>query len=163
MILVTHDIQLLESMDHIAEVTPTGNLQIYKSCNYNQYLELKQQRAKASRAEYERNTAKIAKLQSFVDKYGASATKASAAQSRVKQIERMEREGLAEEPDEAIVVERFKPTLSLPEPPRSIGETLLAIKNAAVGYDKDKPLVENVNLELSRGMKLLIRGPNGAG
>ncbi|CAB9505190.1 Tylosin resistance ATP-binding protein TlrC [Seminavis robusta] len=163
MLLVTHDVQLLESMDHIAEITPTGNLQVYKSCTYPQYLELKQQRALASRAEFERNQVKAAKLQGFVDKWGASATKASAAQSRVKQLEKMGREGLLDEPDEAIVAERFKPTLVLPDPPRAIGDTLLALNDASVGYDNDKPLVEGVNLEIVRGMKLLIRGPNGAG
>jgi ATP-binding cassette, subfamily F, member 3 len=162
MVLVTHDVQLLQSMDHIAEITPTGNLQVYKSCTYSQYLDLKQQRAHASQAEYERNQKKAAKLQGFVDRFGASATKASAAQSRVKQIEKMEREGLLDEPDEAVVTERFRPSLVLPEPPRAIGEVLLSLRHASVGY-ASRPLVENVNLEVTRGMKLLIRGPNGAG
>jgi len=161
MILVTHDIQLLKSMDHIAEVTPTGNLQIYKSCTYTQYLELKEQQVKSAQAEYERNQKKAAKLQGFVDRFGASATKASAAQSRVKQLEKMEAQGLLDKPPEEITVQRFKPTLILREPPRSIGETLLSLKNAQVGYDK--PLIENVNLKINRGMKLLIRGPNGSG
>lgn len=162
MVLVTHDVQLLESMDHIAEVTPTGNLNVYKSCTYPQYIDLKQQRAQASQAEYVRNQKKAAKLQGFVDKWGASATKASAAQSRVKQLEKMEAEGLLDEPDEAIVVERFKPSIVLPEPPRAIGDTLLGLKGATIGYN-DIALVENVNLAITRGMKLLIRGPNGAG
>jgi ATP-binding cassette, subfamily F, member 3 len=162
MVLVTHDVQLLESMDHIAEITPTGNLQVYKSCTYSQYLDLKQERAQASQAEYERNQKKAAKLQGFVDRFGASATKASDAQSRVKQIEKMEREGLLDKPDEAIVAARFRPSLILPEPPRAIGEILLALRQTSVGYDNE-PLVENVNLDITRGMKLLIRGPNGAG
>ena len=160
MILVTHDVQLLESMDHIAEVTTTGNMQVYKSCTYSQYQDLKQQRAQASQTEFDRNQKKAAKLQGFVDRFGASATKASAAQSRVKQLEKMERQGLLDEPDEAIVVERFKPTLILPEPPRAIGDSLLGLKGAAVGYD-EKPLVDNVNFDIVRGMKVLIRGPNG--
>lgn len=162
LILVTHDVQLLESMDHIAEVTPTGSLQVYKSCTYSQYKELKEQRVQASLSEFEKNQKKAAKLQGFVDRFGASATKASAAQSRVKQLEKMEREGLLDEPDEAIVVERFKPTLLLPDPPRAIGDSLLALKDASVGYD-DKPLVKGVNFDIRRGMKVLIRGPNGAG
>jgi ATPase subunit of ABC transporter with duplicated ATPase domains len=73
MILVTHDVELLQSMDHIAEIIPeaTNSLQIYKSCTYNQYLELKEQRAAAAVAEFERNAEKAAKLQSFVDRWGA--------------------------------------------------------------------------------------------
>lgn len=161
MVLVTHDVQLLKSMDHIAEVTPTGNMQLYKSCTYTQYLELKEQRAVAAVTEFEKNQKKAEKLQGFVDRFGASATKASAAQSRVKQLEKMQREGLLDEPDAALMVERFKPVLRLPNPPRSIGDVLLSLRNAKAGYEN--PLVSNVNLKITRGMKLLIRGPNGAG
>jgi ATP-binding cassette, subfamily F, member 3 len=163
MILVTHDIELLKSMDHIAEVIPgAGSLQIYKSCNYEQYLELKEERAAAAIAEYERNQGKAAKLQSFVDRFGASATKASAAQSRVKAIEKMEREGLLDAPEDSIIAQRFKPSLKLPRPPRSVGESLLSLVDADIGYE-GKKLVSNVNVDILRGMKVLIRGPNGAG
>lgn len=162
MILVTHDTQLLESMDHIAEVTPSGSLQVYKSCTYSQYQNLKQQRVKASQTEFERNQKKADKLQGFVDRFGASATKASAAQSRVKQLEKMDKQGLLDAPDEALTVERFKPSLQLPDPPRAIGDSLLALKGAAVGYG-EKTIVDNVNFDIVRGMKVLIRGPNGAG
>jgi ATP-binding cassette, subfamily F, member 3 len=163
MILVTHDVELLQSMDHIAEVVPgAGKLQIYKSCNYKQYLELKEQRAVAALAEYERNFEKASKLQAFVDRFGASATKASAAQSRVKQLERMRQEGLLDAPSEEIVAQRFKPALNLPNPPRAIGDTLLSLCSASVGYE-GKALVSEINLDILRGMKLLIRGPNGAG
>ena len=178
MILVTHDVELLQSMDHIAEITQ-GTIQIYKSCTYSQYLEQKEERAKQAWNEYERNLEKATKLQNFVDKYGASATKASAAQSRVKQIEKMKRQGLLDAPSMSVTqVQRFKPSLKLPDPPKSIGETLLSLKNADVGYDSTSgdgtksdtstdtmavPLVSNIDLKIMRGMKLLIRGPNGAG
>ena len=165
MILVTHDVELLKSMDHIAEVVPGGNggsLQIYKSCNYEQYLRLKEQRAAAAVSGYERNREKAAKLQAFVDRFGASATKASAAQSRVKQLEKMQREGLLDAPTESIVARRFRPAMKLPDPPRAVGDTLLRLKGADLGYDGEL-LVSAVNLEIAKGMKLLIRGPNGGG
>lgn len=54
MVLVTHDVELLKSMDHIAEIVPSAkSLQLYKSCTYDKYLELKEQRAAAAYAEYE--------------------------------------------------------------------------------------------------------------
>lgn len=163
MILVTHDVALLSSMDHIAEVIPGGgSLQTYKSCNYQEYLELKEARAAAAVTEYEKNSVKAAKLQGFVDRFGASATKASAAQSRVKMLEKMEKQGLLDAPAEDIVAERFRPTLILPKPPKAIGDVLLSLTGAMIGYE-GKTLVSNVNLEITRGMKLLIRGPNGAG
>jgi ATP-binding cassette subfamily F protein 3 len=163
MILVTHDVALLSSMDHIAEVIPgAGSLQTYKSCNYQEFLELKEARAAAAVTEYERNSVKAAKLQGFVDRFGASATKASAAQSRVKQLEKMDRQGLLDAPAEDLVAERFRPTLILPKPPKAMGDVLLSLTDAMIGYE-GKTLVSNVNLEITRGMKLLIRGPNGAG
>lgn len=163
MILVTHDVDLLKSMDHIAEVVPgAGSLQIYKSCNYNQYLDLKEQRAAAAISQYERNTEKAAKLQAFVDRFGASATKASAAQSRVKMLEKMKRDGLLNAPADDIIAQRFKPSLILPDPPRAIGEKLISLQKAGVGYDGEV-LVSDINIDIMKGMKLLIRGPNGAG
>jgi ATP-binding cassette subfamily F protein 3 len=57
--------------------------------------------------------------------------------------------------------ERFRPRLVLPRPPKSLGDTLLSLKNAQVGYTN--ALVSNVNFDIQRGMKILIRGPNGSG
>jgi ATP-binding cassette subfamily F protein 3 len=165
MVLVTHDRELLESCDHIAEIV-SGTIQVYKSCTYSQYLALKEDRAKAAMSEYEKNQARAARLQGFVDRFGASATKASAAQSRVKQLEKMQAAGALEAPPEAVVtVERFRPSLLLPDPPKSIGEVLLALRgDAKVGHDERLPLISGISeLEIKRGMKILIRGPNGAG
>jgi ATPase subunit of ABC transporter with duplicated ATPase domains len=173
MILVTHDKELLDSCQHIAEITSSGTLQIYKSCSYSQYLQLKQERAASALSEYEKNSVKAAKLQQFVDRFGASATKASAAQSRVKQLEKMRDQGLLDSPDADVMeVQRFKPRLKLPSPPKSVGDVLLGLQaNAVVGYrsneedgrETDMPLVHSVDLEIQRGMKILVRGPNGSG
>ncbi len=189
MVLVTHDVELLNACEHIAEITSGGSLQAYKSCTYDQYLAQKRERALAAASEYEKNMEKAAKLQAFVDKWGASATKASAAQSRVKQIEKMRAEGLLDPPtDNALSqIERFKPSLQLPNPPAPQGGAdslakggevgddgvLLSLRNdASVGYadensdsEDSKPvtLISNVELDIQQGMKILIRGPNGAG
>lgn len=161
MVLVTHDVNLLTAVSNIAEVN-RGTLQLFKSCTYNQFLKEKKRRAMVAEKEYAKNVEKAAKLQSFVDKYGASATKASAAQSRVKQIEKMQREGLLDAPAEAIVAQRSKPHLILPEPPRARGEVLISLDDAKIGHG-DAVLISDVNLEIKRGMRLLLRGPNGAG
>ena len=160
MILVTHDVALLQSVSHIAEIAG-GTLETYKSCTYNQYLEEKQRRADAAMAEYERNQAKAAKLQGFVDRFGASATKASAAQSRVKQLDKMKQQGLLDTPVNTRVT-RFRPELVLPDPPRAVGESLLSLHNANVGWS-GLPLVSNIDLDIQKGMKILLRGKNGAG
>lgn len=101
----------------------------------------------------------------FVDKYGASATKASSAQSRVKMIEKMRKEGKLDPPPVGVTDKVFKPSLVLPDPPKGIGEKLLALEGADIGYDgqEGKPILRGVDLVVNRGMKLILRGPNGAG
>ena len=183
MVLVTHDIELLNSCEHIAEITSRGSLQVYKSCTYDQYRALKMERALSAASEYEKNMEKAAKLQAFVDKWGASANKASAAQSRVKAIEKMKAEGLLDPPTDNSLseVENFKPRLILPKPPppkggidspgSDVGDdgVLLSLRNgASVGYCDDQSeeavtLVSDIELNIQQGMKVLIRGPNGAG
>jgi ATPase subunit of ABC transporter with duplicated ATPase domains len=168
MILVTHNVALLDSVSHIAEIA-RGTLESYKSCTYQQYLQEKQQRADAALAEWSRHQQKAAKLQGFVDRFGASATKASAAQSRVKQLEKMKQEGLLDEPETTTTTTttttRYRPLLLvLPDPPKAIGESLLKLKGASVGFESSKqPLVTNIDFDIQKGMKVLLRGPNGAG
>jgi len=164
-LLVSHDVALLtKSVNSIAEVSG-GTLLQYVSCNYEKYLVEKEFRAKSAMAEYERNIAEAARLQQFVDKYGASATKASAAQSRVKMIEKMRKEGKLDPPPVAVTEVRRKPSLVLPDPPKGIGEELLVLKGANIGYDEEggMPILEGIDLVINRGVKLILRGPNGAG
>mmetsp|Transcript_11224 Transcript_11224/g.22394 ORF Transcript_11224/g.22394 Transcript_11224/m.22394 type:complete len:726 (+) Transcript_11224:42-2219(+) len=161
-LLVSHDISLLtKSVNSIAEINGETLIQ-YVSCNYDKYLVDKEFRAKSALAEYERNVKEAARLQEFVDKYGASATKASAAQSRVKMIEKMRKEGKLDPPPLSVTAKRMKPSLQLPDPPKGIGEKLLSLVGADIGYDGE-PLAKGIDLTINRGMKLILRGPNGAG
>lgn len=164
LVLVSHDVALLEAgVNNIAEIAG-GTLLTYVSCSYARYLEEKEFRAKAAMAEYERNMAEAAKLQAYVDKWGASATKASSAQSRVKMIEKMRKEGKLTPPAAGVVEKRRKPSLVLPEPPKSMGDVLLELRSADIGYSPEgPPLLENMSFEVTRGMKIILRGPNGAG
>mmetsp|Transcript_3051 Transcript_3051/g.3566 ORF Transcript_3051/g.3566 Transcript_3051/m.3566 type:complete len:270 (+) Transcript_3051:390-1199(+) len=119
MILVSHDVSLLESsVNSIAEVVSGGASKMllpFVSCTYSQYLKEKEIRASIALAEYERNVAEAAKLQAFVDRFGASATKASSAQSRVKQLEKMKREGKLDLPPsaEALMAKKNETNLSI--------------------------------------------------
>mmetsp|Transcript_9215 Transcript_9215/g.11619 ORF Transcript_9215/g.11619 Transcript_9215/m.11619 type:complete len:745 (+) Transcript_9215:27-2261(+) len=163
LVLISHDIALLQAaVDSIAEISG-DTLLTYVSCSYSKYLEEKEFRAKSAMAEYERNMAEAARLQAYVDKWGASATKATSAQSRVKMIEKMKKEGKLTPPPTAIVEKRWKPSLSLPSPPKSIGEVLLGLENADIGYPGSPALLKKLSFELKRGTKLILRGPNGAG
>lgn len=162
-VLVSHDVGLMDaSVNSIAEVT-AGTLLEYRSCTYQKYLEEKEFRALSAQAEYQKNLEEAAQLQKFIDKFGAG-TKSKSAQSRVKALEKMKKEGKLDPPPVSIVQNARIPQLTLPPPPKPHGENLMVLKNASIGYDpNEEPLLENINLKIPRGMKLLLRGPNGAG
>jgi len=164
-LLVSHDISLLtKSVNSIAEVTGNTLIQ-YVSCDYDKYLSEKEFQVKTAMAEYERNMEEYKRLQEFVDLWGASATKAKAAQSRVKMIEKMRKEGKLDMPPSSLTEKRHKPSLKLPDPPKGIGEELLVLQGAHIGYKEEgkAPILEGIDITINRGMKLILRGPNGAG
>lgn len=162
-VLVSHDVGLMAaSVNNIVEIT-AGTLIEYKSCTYDTYLEEKEFRALSAQAQYEKNLEEAASLQRFIDKFSAG-TKSKSAQSRVKSLERMKREGKLDPPPVAVISSARIPHLSLPPPPKPHGENLLVLKDAVIGYSpNDEPLLKSINLTIPRGMKLLLRGPNGAG
>ena len=163
-ILVSHDVAFLNAgVNSIAEIAGNTLLE-YRGCSYTKYLDEKVFRAQSAQAEYERNLAEAARLQSFIDKFGAQATKAASAQSRVKMLEKMKKEGKLDPPPVAVVATGRSPELVLPSPPKPLGQELLTLIGASVGYSSEEPpLLTDINLSITRGMKLLLRGPNGAG
>ncbi|CAB9518518.1 Tylosin resistance ATP-binding protein TlrC [Seminavis robusta] len=163
-VLVSHDVSLMNAgVNNIAEITGSSLIE-YRSCSYANYKEEKLFRAQTAHSEYIRNLEEAARLQAFVDKFGASATKAKSAQSRVKMLEKMKKEGKLDPPPLAVTANVRIPELVLPTPPKPNGEHLLTLKDATIGYDPNEaPLLANISLKIPRGMKLLLRGPNGAG
>eukprot|EP00978_Attheya_sp_CCMP212_P018981 scaffold52611_cov48-Attheya_sp.AAC.2 len=165
LVVVSHDTVLLEnSISNICEVVPiTKNIETYISCTYSEYKTERAFRLQVAQSEYERNQAEAAKLQSFVDRFGASATKASSAQSRVKQLEKMAAAGKLDSPISNGITR--DPVLHLPNPPKPHGEYYMTLDSASIGYagPNNPILLTNVNLKIPRGMKLILRGPNGCG
>ncbi|EJK47369.1 hypothetical protein THAOC_33910, partial [Thalassiosira oceanica] len=137
-VLVSHDVGLMDaSVNNIVEIT-AGTLIEYKSCNYGSYLEEKEFRALSAQAAYQKNLEEAANLQKFIDKL--------------------------DPPPAAVVASTKIPYLKLPTPPKPYGENLLTITDATIGYStEEEPLLRNISLKIPRGMKLLLRGPNGAG
>jgi ATP-binding cassette subfamily F protein 3 len=163
-VLVSHDIGLLgTSVNSIAEINANTLIE-YRGCSYSKYLEEKEFRAMSALAAYERNLEEAAKLQAFVDRFGAG-TKSASAQSRLKMLDKMKAEGKLDPPPVSVIVSTGrKPELVLPPPPKPNGEELLKIEGASIGHDpNEEPLLKNIDITIKRGMKLLLRGPNGAG
>jgi ATP-binding cassette subfamily F protein 3 len=104
----------------------------------------------------ERQQAEIARMERFVERFRYKATKARQAQERLKRIEKIKREGAAEEPRDRRDL-RF--SFASPERP---GRVVLRLKGAEIEAG-GRTLLSRVNLEIERGEHVVLVGPNGAG
>jgi ATP-binding cassette subfamily F protein 3 len=98
--------------------------------------------------------AERAHLQSFVDRFGASASKAAQAQSRVKRLAKLP-------PVTSIVEERVAP-FTLPSPPRPLAPPLMRLEGVSVGYGGN-PILSGLDLRLDLDDRIGLLGVNGAG
>eukprot|EP00752_Nemacystus_decipiens_P011899 g10551.t1 len=158
-VTVSHDEALLEGvkLSTVAEVA-NNRVEVFKGCGYKKFLLERDERMKALKSRYEAEQKEMARLQGFVDRFGAQATKASAAQSRVKMLRKMEANATPLPQKKS----NFRAKMRLPPPP-SCHTTQIELKNASFGWGDAPPTATGVNLKLERGQTLAILGPNGAG
>eukprot|EP01041_Mallomonas_annulata_P002410 gene2410-4679_t len=165
LMVVSHDTELMKAaVSSIAEVR-NGKVELYKSRSHDQWVVEREERVRSAQAAYDANQREIARLQSFVDRFGAKTMGASMAQSRLKTIEKLEDSGI----DAPVVGDGPTPVLKLPEPPRGTKD-LLELKNVDLAWPKKEGVAEasgniisDVNIKIERGMRIVVRGPNGAG
>jgi len=152
MVIVSHDRAFLDNLTNTTWELSLGRLTAFRG-NYSRYLVAKEERLKLQRAAYENQQAKIQQTMRFVERFRATSTKASQVQSRLKQLEKMERIEL-EEGEEQV---RFR----FPPAPLS-GRVVLEVDGLGKSYGP-QTVFENVDLLLERGEKLAVVGVNGAG
>jgi len=154
-LLVSHEEELLRAFQctTVAELRFQA-LELYR-CGYDQFLEQRKERAEALEAAAARQAKERARVQGFIDRFGAKATMASAANSRKLKLEKM---SIIEGPQAAVK----RPHLRFPVPPKVMPE-LLKLRNASFGYPPAAPLVEKVDFTLTRGTRMVLLGPNGCG
>ncbi|MGN0814679.1 MAG: ATP-binding cassette domain-containing protein [Candidatus Coproplasma sp.] len=151
--IVSHDRYFLDKL--VSRTLEIENKKLSSfSGNYSKYKILKAERVALALKEYEKQQEEIQKLQTYVDKNIVRATTAKSAQSRVKQLERME---LKEKPYLPPKPPEFSFTYT--QPPY---ERVLTVKNLHLTAG-DKTLVENGEFLVLRGQKIAIVGENGAG
>ncbi|GAX72848.1 hypothetical protein CEUSTIGMA_g303.t1 [Chlamydomonas eustigma] len=167
-IIVSHDEQLLqEACDHIVEVRGKKLHQFTGS--YKKFLEQRAERDAQLTAQAQAQADEIARLQVFVDRFGAKASKATQAQSRVKLIDKL-KEQQVDVPvasSSAGPGDAKKVTLKLPRAPACHTEVIM-VKGGEVGWGSrpspdTAPLIGNIDLTVKRGQRILVLGPNGAG
>src|SRR5205807_7920517 len=120
--------------------------------NWDSYLEQKAAREEQQLAAYKNQQREIASLQEFADRFRAKASKASQAQSKLKQIERMEK-------IEAPVGREKTVHFRFPQPPRS-GQRVITLENVNHAYG-DLVVYRGLNFEAERGQRTVLVGPNG--
>ena len=157
LITISHDREFLDAITNVTLQIQGGQLTRYGG-NYSRFEELRAQQLELQQASYAKQQEKMAHLQKFIDRFKAKASKAKQAQSRVKQLERMEKIGpvLAE----AEFTFEFKEPANLPNP-------MLAISDAAFGYvdeqEQQTVILRDVNRSVLAGQRIGILGANGQG
>ncbi len=152
-LMISHDREFLNQLvDSIVEIR-LQKLYRYRG-NYEEYVVQKEAADAQHLAAYNNQQKEIAHLMDFVTRFRAKASKAAQAQSKLKQIERMDR-------IEAPVADDKKIKFSFPQPPRS-GLKVITLKNIRQAYGENV-VYDGMDFEAERGQRLVLVGPNGAG
>jgi len=150
---ISHDREFLNGIcDGIVEISHR-KLHRYNG-NYENYLVQKAEREAQHMAAYQNQQREIAHLESFIRRFRAKASKATQAQARIKQLEKMER---IEAPESAAATIAFQ----FPQPQRS-GQRVVTCKTVRQAYD-ELVVYKDLNLEVEKHQRIVLVGPNGAG
>ena len=151
-VLISHDRYFLDmTVQRIVEIW-NKRLHFYAG-NYDQFLTAKTARKEQLESAYKTQRDRIEQLEVFINRFRYTATKAKQVQSRIKELEKIER---IEIPEEEKTVH-----FSFPQPKPS-GRIVAEFSNVAKSYG-DHPVFANVNFMIERGERIALVGVNGAG
>jgi ATP-binding cassette subfamily F protein 3 len=153
-IVISHDRDLLEtSVDQILHLD-RGKLTFYRG-SYSSFEEQRAVREMLGAKHAKRQEAERARLQAFVNRFKAKASKARQAQSRVKMLERMK-------PVAALVTQDVR-EIVFPAPEKMLSPPIIAADNVSVGYDPKQPVLNRVTLRIDNDDRIALLGANGNG
>lgn len=156
-VLISHDRRFLDNCTTRTVEVMLGHLYDYK-VPYSKYVELRKERIEQQKAAYLNQQRMIEKTEEFIEKFRYKPTKSNQVQSRVKQLEKIQRIEIDDE-DLSTLSVKFPPA------PRS-GDVAFRVKDAVIGYSDTTPhkvILEGANLEVKRGEKVAFVGRNGEG
>ncbi|HEX2917779.1 MAG TPA: ABC-F family ATP-binding cassette domain-containing protein, partial [Edaphobacter sp.] len=156
-ILISHDRYFLDvTVNKIVELW-NKRMHVYHG-NYEKYVTQKEERRATLMAAYKNQRDRIDALEAFINRFRYQATKAKQVQSRIKELEKIER---IEVPEEEATIH-----FSIPQPPAS-GRTVIEVENLTKVYPTpdggQKTILENVSFTIDRGDRIALVGANGAG
>lgn len=153
LLIVSHDRYFLDRIVNEVYEISHHHSSYYKG-NYSAYIDQKAERLRQDWKNYEKQQAEISKLEDFVNKNLVRASTTKRAQSRRKQLEKMER---LERPEGDEKGPHFKFTAD-----SQSGNIVLTVKDAAIGYD-GRIISSPINIDLRKNQVMAIVGPNGIG
>lgn len=152
-LMISHDRAFLNALiDQILEIRGR-KIHTYRG-NYDDYVEQRRARDAQQLAAYQNQQKEIAALQLFADRFRAKASKASQAQSKLKQIARMEKIEAPEAADKRV-------RIKFPQPPRG-SRRAITLEKVHHAYD-DLVVYNGIDFEAERDQRIVLVGPNGAG
>jgi ATP-binding cassette, subfamily F, member 3 len=153
LLLISHDRAFLNAL--VTRIVELDRQQLsFYTGNYDDFIIQKEARRSQQLAAYKNQQRQIEKLQTFIDRFGAKNTKAAQAQSKRKELARIERIDAPENESASI---RFR----FPQPSRS-GARVITLANVSHAYGETK-VYTDLSLEFERGQRTVLVGPNGAG
>ena len=153
LVLISHDRKFLDNVTNRTVEIMLGRIHDYK-VPYSKYLELRRERLEQQRAAFENQQRMIEKTEEFIEKFRYKPTKSNQVQSRVKQLEKLER-------IEVDLEDRSALTVKFPPAPRS-GDIAYKSVDMKVGYG-EKIVFDDAQIEVRRGEKVALVGRNGEG
>ncbi len=151
-ILISHDRYFLDvTVDKVIEIWNKG-LHVYHG-NYEKYLQQKAERRAQIESAYRNQRERIEQLEAFINRFRYQATKAKQVQSRIKELEKIER---IEIPNEEPIIH-----FTFPQPPPS-GRTVVEVSGLYKSYGP-KEVLNEVSFTIDRGDRIALVGVNGAG
>jgi ATP-binding cassette subfamily F protein 3 len=152
-IVISHDRELLNnSVEYILHLS-SGKLDLYTG-GYDDFERMRAEKMRLNAAARARQDAERAHLQAFVDRFGAKASKAAQAQSRVKRLAKL--------PPIAAMTDEHVQKFDLPSPERPLAPPILRLDGTSAGYG-DRTILKNLTLRLDVDDRIGLLGVNGAG
>ena len=151
-VLISHDRALLDVLSNRTIAFAHGKAEMYAG-NYSFYVKESAARKEILLRQKKAQDREIKKTEDFVNRFRAKATKAKQAQSRLKQLEKIER--IEIDDDDAVMHFKFPP------PPAS-GQSVVRLEGVSKQFG-EKTIFDHFDIEIEKGDRIAIVGPNGAG
>ena len=152
-VLISHDKAFLDRVTVRTVEISLGKIYDYKA-NYSKYLELRKERRETQIASYNNQQKMIADTEKFIERFRYKATKSVQVQSRIKQLDKIER-------IEVDMEDTSRINIRFPSPHPS-GKIITELTNVSKAYG-DKVILQNINLTIEKGDKIAFVGRNGEG